>query len=139
MLQVSLSLSLSFSLSICICIHFFAANLQFVVSIDCTVTVDPSECARYVPLFDWDVKRFGPYFVCLGGRVEFMWRSLHGVFQIPTIGCPSNFTGQEGETYKFLAPTSNGGSYLWEVPNKTGQYWITSQSNQDCAKGRCLW
>lgn len=62
---------------------------------------------------------------------------MHGVFQVPNIACPSNYTSGETENYKFLAPVSNGGRYEWEVPNKTGHYWITSQHQDDCQRGVC--
>lgn len=99
------------------------------------VTIDPKSCNKNFDLLDWDVKWFGPYVVCLGGTVTFQWRGMHGLFQVPNIACPSNYTSGETETYKFLAPVSNGGRYEWEVPNKTGHYWITSQHQNDCQKG----
>lgn len=99
------------------------------------VTIFPEECKQSAFLYDWDVKRFGPYTVCSGGQVSFRWKGMHGVFQIPSIACPSNFTSQESDTYKYLAPVSNGGGYEWDVPEESGHYWITSQHNQDCRNG----
>jgi len=64
---------------------------------------------------------------------------MHGVFQIPSIACPSNFTGGETETYKYLAAVGNGGGYEWKVPDPTdggaGHYWVTSQHPLDCKRG----
>jgi len=77
-------------------------------------------------------QRFGPYNVCNGGTVTFDWTGMHGVFQIPTIACPSNFTAGETDLYKFLAAASDGGQYVWTVPNVTGHYWVTSQYGSDC-------
>ena len=64
--------------------------------------------------------------------MTFRWTGLHGVFQIPSIACPSNYTSGETDLYKFLAPASNGGEYVWKPPNKTGHYWATSQWGEDC-------
>lgn len=63
---------------------------------------------------------------------------MHGVFQIPSITCPSNFTSQETDQYKFLASVANGGGYEWEVPEEPGHYWITSQHEQDCKNGTSM-
>lgn len=60
---------------------------------------------------------------------------MHGLFQIPTIACPSNFTAPKAEGYEYLAPVGNGGNFRWEVPNVTGQYWLTSQWPGDCQNG----
>jgi hypothetical protein len=64
---------------------------------------------------------------------------MHGVFQIPSIACPTNFTSGEAESYKYLAPVGNGGGYDWEVPEppdgESGHYWITSQAPLDCKRG----
>jgi hypothetical protein len=103
-----------------------------------TVTINPAECVKDFGLYNWSVKRFGPYIICRDGTVTFQWRGMHGLFQIPTIACPSNFTSQEAETYKFLAPASNGGGFEWKVPNKTGHYWVTSQWQNDCRNGERL-
>ena len=81
------------------------------------------------------VQRFGPLSICIGGTVTFHWTGMHGVFQIPTIACPSNFTAGETDTYKYLAPSSNGGEFVWKTPNSTGHYWITSQFADDCRNG----
>lgn len=99
------------------------------------VTIRPQQCEDTFDLLDWDVKRFGPYVLCLDGTMTFQWKGLHGVFQIPSIACPSNYTSGETTSYKFLAPVSNGGRYEWKVPNVTGHYWITSQSLDDCKNG----
>ncbi len=82
------------------------------------------------------VARFGPYNICINGTVTFNWNGMHGLFQIPDIACPSNFTAGKAEGYEYLAPPSNGGSFTWEVPNKTGQYWLTSQWPGDCQNGK---
>jgi len=73
--------------------------------------------------------------MCENATVRFQWKGMHGVFQIPTIACPSNFTSGETDSYKFLAPVSNGGGYEWEVPGEPGHYWVTSQHSDDCRKG----
>ena len=99
------------------------------------MTIFPDECKQDAYLLDWDVKRFGPYTVCTGGRVTFRWRGMHGVFQIPSIACPSNFTAQQSDSYKYLTSVSNGGGYEWKVPEEPGHYWVTSQHNQDCKNG----
>lgn len=79
------------------------------------------------------------YTICRGGRVRFQWKGMHGVFQIPSIACPTNFTSGETESYKYLAPVGNGGGYDWEVPEppdgESGHYWITSQAPLDCKRG----
>ena len=67
--------------------------------------------------------------------MTFSWNGMHGLFQIPTIACPSNFTAPKADGYEYLAPPSNGGSFSWSVPNKTGQYWLTSQWPGDCQNG----
>jgi hypothetical protein len=85
------------------------------------------------------VQRFGPLSICNGGTVTFHWTGMHGVFQIPTIACPSNFTAGETESYKYLAASSNGGEFVWQTPNSTGHYWITSQFADDCRNGAELW
>jgi hypothetical protein len=85
------------------------------------------------------VARFGPYNICINGTVTFNWNGMHGLFQIPDIACPSNFTAGAAEGYSYLAPPSNGGSFTWEVPNKTGQYWLTSQWPGDCQNGKQTW
>ena len=99
------------------------------------VTIFPDECKQDSYLLDWDVKRYGPYTVCTGGRVTFRWRGMHGVFQIPSIACPSNFTAQQSDSYKYLTSVSNGGGYEWKVPDEPGHYWVTSQHTQDCQHG----
>jgi hypothetical protein len=99
------------------------------------VDIDPSRCVQDFALYQWEVQRFGPIIVCSGGTVTFRWRALHGVFQIPTIACPSNFTAQEAGNYAFLSPVSQGGGYVWELPKDTGHYWATSQQGQDCYNG----
>ncbi|KAI8103023.1 hypothetical protein M9434_005811 [Picochlorum sp. BPE23] len=99
------------------------------------VTIYPENCYKNFDLLEWDLKRFGPYVVCKEGTVRFRWKGMHGVFQIPSIACPSNFTSGETETYKFLAPVSNGGGFDWKVPEEPGHYWITSQHADDCRNG----
>ena len=81
------------------------------------------------------VQRFGPLSICRGGTVTFTWVGMHGVFQIPTIACPSNFTAGQTDDYQFLAAASNGGQYVWQTPNQTGHYWVTSQYQDDCRNG----
>lgn len=102
-------------------------------------TIFPDECYSNFDLLEWDVKRFGPYTICKGGTVRFQWKGMHGVFQIPSIACPTNFTSGETDSYKFLSPVSNGGGYEWEVPDPpngtVGHYWITSQQPFDCKRG----
>jgi hypothetical protein len=102
-------------------------------------TIFPDECYSNFDLLQWDVKRFGPYTICKGGVVRFQWKGMHGVFQVPSIACPSNFTSGETDDYKFLAAVSNGGGYEWEVPDPPngthGHYWITSQQPSDCKSG----
>lgn len=100
-----------------------------------TVTIYPENCYKNFDLLEWDLKRFGPYVVCKEGTVRFRWKGMHGVFQIPSIACPSNFTSGETDTYKFLAPVSNGGGFDWKVPEEPGHYWITSQHPDDCRNG----
>ena len=85
--------------------------------------------------FTLQVARYGPLNICANGTVTFSWQGMHGMFQIPTIACPSNFTAPKAEGYEYLAPPSNGGSFTWEVPNVTGQYWVTSQWPEDCKNG----
>jgi hypothetical protein len=103
------------------------------------VTIFPDECYSNFDLLEWDVKRFGPYTICKGGTVRFQWKGMHGVFQVPSIACPSNFTGGETASYKFLAPVSNGGGFEWKVPDPPngthGHYWVTSQHVGDCTSG----
>lgn len=99
------------------------------------VTIYPENCYKNFDLLEWDLKRFGPYVVCKEGTVRFRWRGMHGVFQIPSIACPTNFTSGETETYKFLAPVSNGGGFDWKVPEEPGHYWLTSQHADDCRNG----
>ncbi|KAL4517656.1 hypothetical protein Ndes2526B_g02060 [Nannochloris sp. 'desiccata'] len=94
------------------------------------VTMDPEKC-----VMDYSVARFGPYNICVNGTVTFSWTGMHGLFQIPDIACPSNFTAPKAEGYEYLAPPSNGGSFTWEVPEKPGQYWLTSQWPGDCRNG----
>lgn len=79
--------------------------------------------------------RFGPYTICVNGTVTFQWTGMHGVFQIPSILCPSNFTSEKTSTYQYLAPSSNGGQYVWHVPSKPGHYWVTSEYGVDCLNG----
>ncbi len=71
--------------------------------------------------------------------MRFQWKGMHGVFQIPSIACPTNFTSGEAESYKFLAPVGNGGGFEWKVPDPAGEgpghYWITSQQPLDCKRG----
>ena len=102
-------------------------------------TIFPDECYNNFDLLEWDVKRFGPYTICKGGVVRLQWKGMHGVFQIPSIACPTNFTSGQTDDYKYLAAVSNGGGYEWEVPDPPngthGHYWITSQQPFDCAKG----
>lgn len=99
------------------------------------VTVQPSQCTDNFLLGRWEVKRFGPVVICQGGSVTFRWQGMHGVFQIPQLQCPTNFTSPEAENYKFLAPTSSGGGYEWKVPEERGHYWATSQHQSDCEDG----
>lgn len=133
----------------------------------------------------------------------------HGVFQMPTDACPSNFTGFATDTYQELAPSSTvrgqgggacggapccagpasrhaaaawagqgqgqgvtrhvpvcpaklarvscwcgvpysaapgpppsplqSGNFTWQLPAAPGDYWVTSQANQDCADGGPDW
>jgi hypothetical protein len=88
-------------------------------------------------LSDWSVMRFGPYTICANGTVTFQWTGMHGVFQIPSIACPSNFTSGKTSTYQYLAAASNGGQYVWDVP-QAGHYWVTSQYGVDCLNGELL-
>ena len=81
------------------------------------------------------MQRYGPLSICIGGTVTFGWTGMHGVFQIPTIACPSNYTSGETAEYKFLSAAANGGQYVWQTPNATGHYWITSQYMDDCNRG----
>ncbi|KAL4448937.1 hypothetical protein ABPG77_007654 [Micractinium sp. CCAP 211/92] len=77
--------------------------------------------------------------MCGGGNATavFTWSGQvdHGIFQMPTDACPSNFTGFATDNYQELAPSSTAGNFTWQLPNATGDYWVTSQANQDCANG----
>lgn len=77
--------------------------------------------------------------MCSGGNATavFTWSGQvdHGVFQMPTDACPSNFTGFATDTYQELAPSSTSGNFTWQLPAAPGDYWVTSQANQDCADG----
>jgi hypothetical protein len=107
------------------------------IILTCPRAATPSyeRCTENFYLNTWNQKRYGPMVICLGGSVTFRWRGgPHGVFQIPDMQCPSNFTGQEGEAYKFLAATAVGGEFLWKLPEKEGTYWATSQAG---VSGNC--
>ena len=118
-----------------LCVFLFLTTLVHAVP----STIFPDECYTNFDLLEWDVKRFGPYTICKGGVVRFQWKGMHGVFQIPSIACPTNFTSGETDNYKYLASVANGGGFEWEVPDPPngthGHYWITSQQQFDCKKG----
>lgn len=57
------------------------------------------------------------------------------MFQIPTDACPSDFQGFATESYKSLAASARQGRYEWQVPSEAGDYWLTSQANNDCRDG----
>lgn len=103
------------------------------------VQIEPSSdnCRPMWEIGDWSPKYFGPIILCKGGFVDFKWRAgPYGVFQIPNLSCPSNFTGQKSDDYQFLAAASFGGSYRWILPNKTGEYFATSPQGTNCLDGQ---
>ncbi|KAI3430454.1 hypothetical protein D9Q98_005049 [Chlorella vulgaris] len=90
-------------------------------------------------LVQWGVGTLGPICMCPGGNsvAQFSWAGTapHGVFQIESDACPSNFTGFKSDSYQELAPVSLMDDYDWNVPKEEGDYWVTSQAPNDCANG----
>lgn len=70
--------------------------------------------------------------------IFFRWRGRHGVWQLPSAACPSQFAGNATDNSE-LAPVAEGvgsasGMFQWVLPGP-GVYYATSQAPGDCESG----
>ncbi|KAL4422733.1 hypothetical protein ABPG75_008930 [Micractinium tetrahymenae] len=117
---------------------WFAALLLAAACTPAAAVWTCSTCYKYY-VVPWGVGTLGPICMCSGGKstAVFTWSGQkdHGVFQMPNDACPSNFTAYATDNYQDLAPSSTSGNFTWQLPAAAGDYWVTSQANQDCANG----
>lgn len=80
------------------------------------------------------VQDYEPLEISVGDTVTFEWSGFHGIVEVPSGECPTNFMGPDIVT---LADESAGGSFTWEAA-EPGTYWLACQVGTHCLGGQII-